>query len=70
MSDKSKFNQQIKMIDKKDLLVSEDFMDWLPSWENSLMAINRIPNEVVSYGSFVGDELVGTFVYYPSQIGL
>jgi len=66
LSDKSKFKYCIKRIDKRDLLLSEDFMDWQPSWENSLMAINRIPNSVVSYGSFIGDELVGTFVYYPS----
>ncbi len=40
-------------------------LDYHPSWEVSLYAVARIPDQVVALGAFAGSELVGTVVYYP-----
>lgn len=42
-----------------------DQFEWVPSWENSLASIRRIPDDVLAFGAFERDALVGTIVYYP-----
>ncbi len=42
-----------------------DHLEWTPSWENSLASIRRIPDDVLAFGLFERDALVGTLVYYP-----
>jgi ribosomal protein S18 acetylase RimI-like enzyme len=53
-------------IKEPDLEMVADFFDWLPSWENSLSSIRRIPDEVQVLGAFVDGTLVGCLVYYPT----
>ncbi len=42
-----------------------DQFDWTPSWENSVASIRRIPDDVLAFGAYERDLLVGTIVYYP-----
>jgi ribosomal protein S18 acetylase RimI-like enzyme len=42
-----------------------DQLEWVPSWENSVASIRRIPDEVLAFGAYERDALVGTIVYYP-----
>lgn len=42
-------------------------MDWAPSWENSLGAIERIPDDLISVGAFDGEACVGVAVYSPAM---
>jgi ribosomal protein S18 acetylase RimI-like enzyme len=58
---------EIRTIPKSNLTQVEDkeFFDWIPSWENSLSSIQRIPDEVLILGAHVQNKLVGFLVYYP-----
>jgi ribosomal protein S18 acetylase RimI-like enzyme len=52
-------------VSKDDLPSYQTFLDWQPSWENSLTSIHRIPNEVVLIGVQYQGSTAGTLVYYP-----
>jgi ribosomal protein S18 acetylase RimI-like enzyme len=41
-------------------------MDWLPSWENSIASIRRVPDELLCLGAFEGERCIGTLAYYPT----
>jgi ribosomal protein S18 acetylase RimI-like enzyme len=56
---------EVLPVDKSLTNELADHLDYHPSWEISLAAIGRIPDEVLAYGAFEGDRLVGTLVYYP-----
>lgn len=45
----------------------ESAVDWLPSWENSFRAIERIPDDLVCLGAFDGLECVGALAYSPAM---
>jgi ribosomal protein S18 acetylase RimI-like enzyme len=55
----------ISPVPRSDLEGVADFFDWLPSWENSLTSICRIPDEFSCFGAFVHGNLVGVLVHYP-----
>lgn len=44
----------------------EDSLDWLPSWENSIASINRVPDELHLYGAIRDGAPRGLIVYYPA----
>lgn len=56
---------QIRSIAKEELAQAAGFFDWLPTWENSLSSIQRIPDEVLILGAFGQEKLVGFVAYYP-----
>ena len=62
-------NDQIEFysISKDDLLSYQAFLDWQPSWENSLSSIQRIPNQVTLIGAKYQGSNAGILVYYPIQ---
>ncbi len=56
-------------IEKSDRQVIRKFkneMDWLPSWENSLDSILRIPDEVMVWLAYIPEGPAGLIVYYPA----
>jgi ribosomal protein S18 acetylase RimI-like enzyme len=70
--DKAKFSVndveliEIRPIDKEELELCKDFLDWQPSWETSFASIKRIPDKVFLFGARYKGELVGLLVYYPA----
>ncbi len=58
-------NTKIQTITKFDLTQADGFFDWQPTWENSLVSIQRIPDEVLILGALHQNVLVGFLVYYP-----
>jgi ribosomal protein S18 acetylase RimI-like enzyme len=52
-------------VSKDDLPSYQAFLDWQPSWENSLSSIQRIPNEVILAGAQYQGSNAGILVYYP-----
>ena len=52
-------------VSKNDLSAYQAFLDWQPSWENSLSSIQRIPNEVTLVGARYQGSNAGILVYYP-----
>jgi ribosomal protein S18 acetylase RimI-like enzyme len=55
----------IRSIGREILAAFEDAVDWQPSWENGFAAIERIPDELLSFGAFCGEECVGVVAYTP-----
>lgn len=58
-------DHSIVNLDKERLVHLADHFDWTPSWENSITSISRIPDELLSFGAFDGNDLIGTLAYYP-----
>ncbi len=56
------FNQ----VDRSSITDFETFADWLPSWENSFTAMQRIPDELVVISATYSIKKVGLIVYYPA----
>jgi len=42
------------------------WLDWPPSWENSLTSMKRIPDDLLLIGARRDGELIGAVAYYPS----
>jgi ribosomal protein S18 acetylase RimI-like enzyme len=42
------------------------WLDWLPSWENSLAAMKRIPDDLLLIAARRAGELIGAVAYYDS----
>jgi len=42
-----------------------EFLDWEPSWENSLNSISRIPDRKEIFTAYYNKKAVGFIVYYP-----
>ncbi len=57
---------EVQAIERAELGRYADWLDWQPSWENSLAAIERIPDEVVLLGARCAGERAGVLVYYPT----
>lgn len=55
----------IKQIDISKFCSIADFWDFHPSWQNSFESIQRVPEDFISFGAFVKDELVGYCVFEP-----
>jgi len=55
----------IEKIDKSHLEGAIEFMDWQPSWENSITSLKRIPDELIVFGAYANDRLLGLLAYYP-----
>jgi ribosomal protein S18 acetylase RimI-like enzyme len=58
-------NIEIHPITKAQLDQAAKFMDWQPSWENSLASLHRIPDEAFYLGAFIQGNLIGVLVHYP-----
>ncbi len=57
---------EISTFDINEIDHYEHFMDWEPSWENSMNSIKRIENEVISLCAKLNDTLIGLLLYYPT----
>ncbi len=57
---------EVQAIERAELPLYADWLDWQPSWENSFAAIERIPDEVLLLGARCAGERAGVLVYYPS----
>lgn len=55
----------IEPIDRDTVMTFGEDMDWEPSWENSLGAVSRIPDPLVTLGAFREGACVGAIVYAP-----
>lgn len=42
------------------------FLDWEPSWENSLASLGRIPDAVMLFEAVHGGDTAGAIAYYPA----
>lgn len=56
---------EIREIGKDRLPQFAPFLDWEPSWENSLASMERIPDTVMLFEAVHGDDTAGAIVYYP-----
>lgn len=56
----------LKRIPQQDITGFADFLDWEPSWENSLNSIARIPDTVYVFAGIREGLAAGTIVYYPA----
>jgi ribosomal protein S18 acetylase RimI-like enzyme len=57
---------EIREIDRGELSLFQDFLDWEPSWENSFASIGRIRDGVTLLGAVHEGEFAGLLVYYPT----
>jgi ribosomal protein S18 acetylase RimI-like enzyme len=57
---------EVQAVERAELGRYADWLDWQPSWENSLAAIERIPDEVRLLGARCAGERAGLLVYYPT----
>ncbi len=57
---------EVQAIERAELGLYADWLDWQPSWENSFAAIERIPDEVLLLGARCAGEPAGVLVYYPT----
>ena len=53
-------------LEREDIHLFEKELDWLPSWENSISSIMRVPDELLVYGAVVDGAPRGAIVYYPA----
>lgn len=56
----------IAELGRDSINIFEDSLDWLPSWENSISSIMRIPDEVLIFGATRNNMPVGLIAYYPA----
>ncbi len=57
---------EVHDVERAELPLYADWLDWQPSWENSLAAIARIPDEVLLLGARCAGDGTGVLVYYPT----
>jgi ribosomal protein S18 acetylase RimI-like enzyme len=57
---------EVRAVERAELSLVAGWLDWQPSWENSLAAIERIPDEVLLLGARYAGERAGLLVYYPT----
>jgi ribosomal protein S18 acetylase RimI-like enzyme len=46
------------------ILEFEKHADWVPSWENSFNAVDRVRDDLIGLGAFDGSRCVGVLAYY------
>ncbi len=56
----------INTIEVKQITKLENYWDFHPSWQNSMDAINRNPDEFIIKGAFINDVIAGYFVFEPN----
>ncbi len=56
---------EVRPITRTDIATLEPSIDWLPSFENRLSALDAIPNDVQLAGAFVDGACVGVTAYAP-----
>ncbi|MCP4725478.1 MAG: GNAT family N-acetyltransferase [bacterium] len=56
---------EITEFDKNEITHFNDFLDWEPSWENSLNAITRIRDEIYLFKAVYEGSDAGILAYYP-----
>jgi ribosomal protein S18 acetylase RimI-like enzyme len=50
---------ELRRVDKPDWKLFESFWDGYPSWQNSLAAVERVPNDRMIFGAYVEGSCVG-----------
>jgi ribosomal protein S18 acetylase RimI-like enzyme len=55
----------IRPVSRELVADSTAHLDWTPSWENSVSAILRIPDDLLLFGAFSGEDCLGTIAYSP-----
>ena len=55
----------IRPVDRSVVPGFAEHLEWLPSWENDLPSIERIPDDLVCFGAFDGSDCVGAIVHSP-----
>jgi len=59
---------EIRFIDAKEFhVVTEEFWDFYPSWQNSVESINRAAGDFISLGIFTAEQLIGYCVFAPAS---
>ncbi len=53
-------------LERNDIGIFEDALDWNPSWENSFTSIERVPDSLLIYGAVREGAPRGLIVYYPA----
>lgn len=57
---------EIVEIGKERIPRFASFLDWEPSWENSLASLRRIPDDVMLFEAVHGGDTAGAIAYYPA----
>jgi len=65
ISEKLPDHYNFRTLSKDFLSDYNTFMDWEPSWENSISGMNRIQDRLLIYGIFDQEYPLGIIVYYP-----
>lgn len=58
---------QLERIPQDQIDRFADFMDWEPSWENSMNSIKRIPDDVYVFAGKFEDQYAGSIAFYPAM---
>lgn len=61
---------ELRRIEQPDWKLFQSFWDGYPSWQNSIAAVERIPNESMILGAFVDGKCVGYGVVYTPAANL
>jgi ribosomal protein S18 acetylase RimI-like enzyme len=61
---------EISHIETPDWKLYQSFWDGYPSWQNSVAAVERIPNERVMFGAHVNDRCVGYGIVFSPAANL
>jgi ribosomal protein S18 acetylase RimI-like enzyme len=57
---------ELLALDRERLNELASFLDWQPSWENSLTSLKRIPDHLLLLAARHNGELIGALGYYPA----
>jgi len=59
---------EIKSIVLEEFIeIIKDFWDFLPSWQNSLESIKRVPNDFIYLGAFTDEKCIGYGIFEPAS---
>ncbi len=56
---------RIQALQRYDWDTIRSFWDWLPSWQNSITAVENLRHDNVAYGIFTNENLLGYIIYNP-----
>ncbi|MCU4177514.1 GNAT family N-acetyltransferase [Carboxylicivirga sp. N1Y90] len=60
-------NYQVHTITLSDIIASQTFFDFIPSWQNSFEAINRKTSDFIILGAFCEKQLIGYAILEPTS---
>jgi ribosomal protein S18 acetylase RimI-like enzyme len=63
-------NVELRRIEEPDWKLFQSFWDGYPSWQNSIAAVERVPNERMIAGAYVAGSCVGYGVVFTSSANL